>query len=84
MLSFSLVLAVAAGGSLSIDPKTENAQSGVQAVSVSFPALQSAKALDGRLLLLLSNDPSEKFAENHLLRVINQCQKLISDFLRLL
>ena len=29
-----------------------------QTVSVSFPAAQSAKPLDGRLLLLLSNDPS--------------------------
>ena len=37
-----------------------DAQTGVQAVSVSFPAAQSAKALDGRLLLLLSNDPSEE------------------------
>jgi hypothetical protein len=36
------------------------AQTGVQAVSVSFPAAQSAKPLDGRLLLLLSNDPSEE------------------------
>src|ERR1700733_11791863 len=28
--------------------------------SVSFPAARSAKALDGRVLLLLSNDPSEE------------------------
>jgi hypothetical protein len=31
-----------------------------QSVSVSFPAERSAKALDGRVLLLLSNDPSEE------------------------
>ena len=36
------------------------AQTGLQKVSVSFPAAQSGKALDGRLLLLLSNDPSEE------------------------
>ena len=36
------------------------AQTSVQAVSVSFPAARSAKALDGRLLFLLSNDPSEE------------------------
>jgi hypothetical protein len=36
------------------------AQSGVQKISVSFPAARSAKALDGRVLLLLSNDPSEE------------------------
>jgi hypothetical protein len=34
------------------------AQTGVQAVSISFPAAQSAKPLDGRLMLLLSNNPS--------------------------
>jgi hypothetical protein len=50
-LGLCFVLALAACASL-------NAQTGVQAVSVSFPAAQSAKALDGRLLLLLSNDPS--------------------------
>src|SRR5580700_927954 len=60
MLRFSVVLAVVAGVSLSGNAKTGIAQSGVQAVSVSFPATQSAKALDGRLLLLLSNDPSEE------------------------
>jgi hypothetical protein len=32
----------------------------VQSISVSFPAAQSAKPLDGRMLLLLSNDPSEE------------------------
>ncbi len=37
-----------------------SAQTGVQAVSVSFPQARSAKALDGRLLFLLSNDPSEE------------------------
>src|SRR5271154_5072507 len=37
-----------------------SAQTGVQAVSVSFPAAQSGKPLDGRLLFLLSNDPSEE------------------------
>jgi hypothetical protein len=31
-----------------------------QTVSVSFPAAVSAKALDGRVLVLLSNDPSEE------------------------
>jgi hypothetical protein len=60
MLRFSFVLAVAASVSLSISAKTGNAQSVAQAVSVSFPAAQSAKALDGRLLLLLSNDPTEE------------------------
>src|SRR5258708_28849878 len=58
MLSFSFLLAMAA--SVSLSTETGNAQSRVQAVSVSFPAAQSAKALDGRLLLLLSNDPSEE------------------------
>ena len=48
-----LAFAVAASVSLS-------AQTGVQAVSVSFPEARSAKALDGRLLFLLSNDPSEE------------------------
>src|ERR1700733_16155172 len=48
---FVLILA----GSVSM-----KAQTGLQAVSVSFPGGQSAKALDGRLLLLLSNDPSEE------------------------
>nr|WP_263373076.1 alpha/beta hydrolase-fold protein [Granulicella aggregans] len=33
---------------------------GVQPVTVSFPAAQSAKSLDGRLLFLLSNDASEE------------------------
>ena len=51
--ALSLLLAVMASSSLC-------AQTGVQAVSVSFPAAQSAKALDGRLLLLLSNDPTEE------------------------
>ena len=37
-----------------------SAQTGVQAVSVSFPEARSAKALDGRLLFLLSNDPSDE------------------------
>src|SRR6266852_5808859 len=58
MLSFSFLLAMAA--SVSLSTETGNAQSRVQAVSVSFPAAQSAKALDGRLLLLLSNDPTEE------------------------
>src|SRR5580704_12850668 len=49
----SLVLALAATLSL-------NAQSGVQKISVSFPAARSATPLDGRVLLLLSNDPSEE------------------------
>jgi hypothetical protein len=35
-----------------------SAQTGIQAVSISFPAAQSAKPLDGRLMLLLSNDSS--------------------------
>lgn len=46
---------LALAGSLSV-----NAQTGVQPVSISFPAAQSAKALDGRLLFLLSNDPSSE------------------------
>src|SRR6202789_1697851 len=53
ILGFSLVVVMAVCGSV-------KAQTGAQAVSVSFPATQSAKALDGRLLLLLSNDPSEE------------------------
>src|SRR6202046_5719275 len=53
LCALSLVLALAGGVSLS-------AQTGVQAVSVSFPASQSSKPLDGRLMLLLSNDPSEE------------------------
>jgi hypothetical protein len=44
------VLALVAGPSF--NGATANAQTGVQAVSVSFPAAQSSKALDGRLLLL--------------------------------
>src|SRR6202046_2089367 len=53
LCALSLVLALAGGVSLS-------AQTGVQAVSVSFPASQAKKPLDGRLMLLLSNDPSEE------------------------
>src|SRR5271156_4814483 len=59
MLCYSFVLAVASVSFL-VNATTGNAQGGAQAVSVSFPAAQSAKALDGRLLLLLSNDPSEE------------------------
>ena len=51
-LALSFLLALAAASS--------NAQAGVQKISVSFPAVPSAKALDGRVLLLLSNDPSEE------------------------
>jgi hypothetical protein len=53
LATFSLVLALVGGVS-------SNAQTGVQAVSVSFPEAQSSRPLDGRLLLLLSNDPSEE------------------------
>src|SRR5277367_1684697 len=54
MQKFVLLFALAvAGASLS-------AQTGVQGISVSYPAERSAKALDGRLLFLLSNDPSEE------------------------
>src|SRR5258708_21861615 len=60
MLRFSFVLAVAASVSSSISATTGNAQSVVQAVSVSFPGAESAKVLDGRLLVLLSNDPTEE------------------------
>jgi hypothetical protein len=49
----SFVLALVAAASL-------NAQSGGRRISVSFPAARSAKPLDGRVLLLLSNDPSEE------------------------
>src|ERR1700678_726582 len=35
-----------------------NSQTSAQKISVSFPAAQSAKPLDGRVLLLLSTDPS--------------------------
>ncbi len=55
MRRFVLLFALAALASVSL-----NAQTGVQAVSVSFPEARSAKALDGRLLFLLSNDPSEE------------------------
>src|SRR5271170_3770736 len=54
MRKFVLLFALAATG------VSLNAQTGVQAVSVSFPEARSAKALDGRLLFLLSNDPSEE------------------------
>src|ERR1700722_9412806 len=37
-----------------------NAQTSAQKISVSFPDARSGKALDGRVLLLLSNDPSEE------------------------
>src|SRR6202046_4639472 len=50
---FFLVLILA--GSVSM-----KAQTGLQAVAVSLPAGQSSKPLDGRLFLLLSNDPSEE------------------------
>src|SRR5277367_5310290 len=54
MQKFVLLFALAvAGASLS-------AQTGVQGVSVSFPEARSSRALDGRLLFLLSNDPSEE------------------------
>jgi hypothetical protein len=43
-----------------LNSEAGSAQTGVQAVSVSFPAARSAKPLDGRVLLLLSNDPSEE------------------------
>src|ERR1700720_3524508 len=45
---------------LCLNSKAGSAQTGVQAVSVSFPAARSEKPLDGRVLLLLSNDPSEE------------------------
>jgi hypothetical protein len=48
-IMLSLVLALGAGVSAC-------AQTGTQAISISFPAAQSAKPLDGRLMLLLSND----------------------------
>src|ERR1700722_18678623 len=51
--AFFFVLALATTLSL-------NAQNGVQKISVSFPDARSGKALDGRALLLLSNDPSEE------------------------
>src|SRR5215471_8161803 len=57
-LRLSLLLAVVGCGSFFAE--TGLAQTGVQAVSVSFPAAQSAKPLDGRLLFLLSNDLSEE------------------------
>jgi hypothetical protein len=44
--------------SLSLACAGQSVQSGVQAVTVSFSAAQSAKPLDGRLLFLLSKDPS--------------------------
>src|ERR1700680_3117570 len=55
MLRFVLSLALAASAGVSSD-----AQTGVQAVSVSFSEARSAKPLDGRLLFLLSNDPSDE------------------------
>src|SRR5258708_6074155 len=53
MRGSGLFCVLALAGSLSLKAQTD-----VQSVSVSFPAAQSAKALDGRLLFLLSNDPS--------------------------
>src|SRR6201999_4097628 len=50
-LAVSFVLALATTVSI-------HAQNGVQAVSISFPSAQSAKPLDGRLMLLLSNNDS--------------------------
>ena len=55
MRRFVLFLALAASAGVSSD-----AQMGVQAVSVSFSEARSAKPLDGRLLFLLSNDPSDE------------------------
>src|SRR6202044_1648998 len=55
MRMIAFVLAASLGLSVSA-----LAQTGVQAVSVSFPAAQSSKPLDGRVLFLLSNDPSEE------------------------
>ncbi len=55
MRRFVLLFALAAATSVSL-----SAQTGVQSVSVSFPEARSAKALDGRLLFLLSNDPSDE------------------------
>jgi hypothetical protein len=48
-LMLSVVLALGAGVSAC-------AQTGTQTISISFPPAQSAKPLDGRLMLLLSND----------------------------
>src|SRR5580700_380051 len=59
LLSIPCVITFAAV-CVSLCAETGSAQTGVQAVSVSFPAAQSAKPLDGRVLFLLSNDPSEE------------------------
>jgi hypothetical protein len=55
MRKLVLLFALAAAFSASL-----SGQTGVRAVSVSFPESRSAKALDGRLLLLMSNDPTEE------------------------
>jgi hypothetical protein len=55
LLSLPFVMALAGSLAASL-----GAQTRAQRVTVSFPAGQSAKALDGRVLLLLSNDSSEE------------------------
>ena len=54
MLNFRRLSALAVAAGLSA------AGASAQTISVSFPASTSAQPLDGRLLLLLSNDPSDE------------------------
>ena len=54
MLNFHRLPALIVAASLSA------AGASAQSVSISFPSATSAQPLDGRLMLLLSNDPSEE------------------------
>ena len=54
-----LIASISAALALSCAPQS-TAQTGVQSVSVSLPAVQSAKPLDGRLLFLISKDSTEE------------------------
>lgn len=54
MRAFSSILPLVAAGTLWL------AVASAQTITVSFPAARSDKPLDGRVLLLLSNDPKEE------------------------
>jgi hypothetical protein len=59
MLKSFLIVSISAALALSCGAQSR-VQTGVQPVSVSFPSAQSTKPLDGRLLFLLSKDPSDE------------------------
>ncbi|MBB5058614.1 hypothetical protein HDF16_003328 [Granulicella aggregans] len=59
-LVLSCLPAIFAAFVIAASSQTPSQGRGVQPVTVSFPAAQSAKPLDGRLLFLLSNDASEE------------------------